>query len=47
MMVETNIFSLIAVCGACFTLGMSITHSIWSKKFLTYILTKEKEQDND
>ena len=42
-MVEVNIFSLIAVCVSFFTLGMSITNSIWSKKFLTYILTRHDE----
>ena len=46
-MIEINIFSLIAFCVSCFTLGMTITHSIWSKKFLTYILTKLKENEND
>lgn len=46
-MIEINIFSLIAVCISCLTLGMSTTHSIWSKKFLTYILTKIKENNDD
>lgn len=41
-MIEISIFLLIAFCVNSFTLGMSITNSIWSKKYMNYLLKKSK-----